>query len=175
MNTKPRFTYLENGAFALATLVIGVMTGFFWAYTFNVNLAMSEVDGSTYAAVQSLLNQNVRHFTFFIFFFGGSIFSVGALIFNIRHYRHVSFLLMIAASIVYTLGIILFTRQVNLPLNALTESWDPANLPENWQEVRDGWNLANAFRMVMSLGSFLLCLLALVVRASDRDQSAQRM
>jgi uncharacterized membrane protein len=134
---------------------------------------MSEVDGSTYAAVQSLLNQNVRHFAFFIFFFGGSVFSVGALIINVRHYRHFSFLLMIAASVVYTLGIILFTRQVNLPLNALTESWDPANLPENWQEIRDSWNLANGFRVVMSFGSFLLCLLALVVRASGGDQSPQ--
>ncbi len=39
----------------------GIMAGFFYTYTFNVNLAMLEVDGSTYAVVQSLFNENVRH------------------------------------------------------------------------------------------------------------------
>ena len=40
----------------------------------------------------------------------------------------------------YALGIVLFTRQVNLPLNHLTESWTPATLPADWAGVRDAWN-----------------------------------
>ncbi len=37
------------------------MAGFFWTYSDNVNLAMLQVDGATYATVQSLFNMNVRH------------------------------------------------------------------------------------------------------------------
>jgi hypothetical protein len=45
---------LDNGSTLLAAFVTGIMAGFFWAYTFNVNLAMLEVSGQTYAIVQSL-------------------------------------------------------------------------------------------------------------------------
>ncbi|MCB0082300.1 MAG: DUF1772 domain-containing protein [Caldilineaceae bacterium] len=163
---KRSLTYIENGFLALATLVFGIMAGLFWTYTFNVNYAMLEVDGATYATVQSLLNQNVRHFMFFLFFFGGGFFSVLALAVNWRHWRHMSFWLLALAAIIYILGVIVFTAQVNLPLNYYTESWDPQNLPADWAQVRTQWNNANAIRVGTSGAAFVLALAALVVRAS---------
>ena len=124
MNT-PMFTALENATLAIATLVFGIMAGFFWTYTFNVNLAMLQVDGSTYAEVQSLFNQNVRHLMFFVFFFGG-----GAVFFACRYRQYTSpknlpILTPHLAGVIYIAGVILFTQQVNLPLNSITESWIP--------------------------------------------------
>jgi len=46
---------------ALAVAAFGVMAGFFWTYSANVNLAMLTVDGATYATVQSAFNRHVRH------------------------------------------------------------------------------------------------------------------
>jgi uncharacterized membrane protein len=161
-----RITYLENATLALTTLVTGIMAGFFYTYTFNVNLAMLQVDGATYATVQSLLNQNVRHPVFFAFFFGGGAAAVIALAFNWKHYRAVSFWLMAAAGLLYILGIIAFTANVNLPLNAYTESWDPKALPSDWVATRDAWNNANAIRVFVSFVSFLLYVSAFVIRAS---------
>ncbi len=161
-----RFTLVENITVAVATIVFGIMAGFFWTYTFNINLAMLEVDGSTYATVQSLFNQNVRHFMFFIFFFGGGVFSVLALIANRKQWKTVSFALMAVANLTYIFGIIVFTRQVNLPLNYYTESWNPQNLPTDWMVVREQWNNANAFRVGTSGLAFLLSVAALVNRAS---------
>ncbi len=161
-----KFTYIENGTAAVATLVFGIMAGFFWTYTFNVNLAMLEVDGPTYATVQSLFNENVRHLMFFSFFFGGGALSALALLGNLRRWKTVTFWLLAAACVIYILGVIVFTAQVNLPLNAYTESWDPQNLPADWASVRAQWNSANAIRVVTSGLAFVLGLLALTLRAS---------
>ena len=64
----------------------------------------------------------------------------------------------------YALGIVLFTRQVNLPLNHLTESWTPATLPADWAGVRDAWNRANLWRSGLSLALFAASLLTLALR-----------
>lgn len=160
-------TTLENLLVGVATIVFGIMAGFFWTYTYNVNYAMLEVNGETYATVQSLFNQNVRHAMFFVFFFGGGFFSVLALFVNFRHWRTLPFALLAIASVVYIGGVIAFTSQVNLPLNAYTESWNPQNLPADWMDVRAQWNRANAIRVATSGSSFGLSVLSLVLRGAE--------
>ncbi|RDX33944.1 DUF1772 domain-containing protein [Arcobacter sp. HD9-500m-PIT-SAG02] len=161
-----KYTLLENGTLAITTIIFGIMSGFFWTYSFNVNYAMLEVSGEVYAIVQSLFNENVRHFMFFIFFFGGGIFSVVSVVANIKHRKEKSFWLIVVASLCYVLGIILFTKEVNLPLNYYTESWQPTNLPSDWSDIRAKWNEANLLRVYASFTSFILCIFAFVVRAS---------
>lgn len=70
-------------------------------------------------------------------------------------------------ALAYTLGIILFTREVNLPLNAMTESWTATTLPPDWATTRDAWNLANAWRAGCSALLFALSLAALTWRAAS--------
>ena len=159
-----RFRQSETLTVAVAVLMFGIMAGFFWTYTFNINRAMLEVDGSTYAIVQSLFNRNVRHPMFFSFFFGAGAMAVVALLVNYRHHRHVSFWLLAVAAVIYIFGIIVFTKFVNLPLNYYTESWQPDRLPTDWAAIREQWNRANAIRVVTSGLAFILALLALVTR-----------
>jgi uncharacterized membrane protein len=162
------YSPFENLTLAAAIIVFGLMAGFFWTYTFNVNIAMLKVDGPTYATVQSLFNQNVRHVWFFALFFGGGAVSVAALLANYKHRTTWAFKLLALAAAVYIAGIIFFTREVNLPLNAITEAWNPAALPSDWSVIRDQWNQANAFRVVFAGAAFLLSLAALVLRASPK-------
>lgn len=148
----------------IAVLMLGVMAGFFWTYTFNVNLATAQLDGATYATVQSLFNQNVRHGMFFLFFFGGGGATLLALAVNYQQWRTSAFWLLASAAVIYSVGIIVFTHEVNLPLNYYTESWNPAALPADWQQIREQWNSANALRVVSAGTAFVLGLLSLVVR-----------
>jgi uncharacterized membrane protein len=115
--------------------------------------------------VQSLFNKNVRHILFFIFFFGGGAAPVLALVVNYRHYRTMAFRLVALAAILYVAGVILLTSNVNLPLNRITEAWNPMAMPSDWQATRDAWNVANAWRVAASFSAFLLCLAALTGRA----------
>ncbi len=165
---QQRTTLFENASIAAAVMGLGLMAGFFGTYSFNVNDAMLSVDGPTYAVVQSLFNRNVRHLGFFVLFFGGAGIPVLALLLNRRHWRTPAFRLLALSALVYGVGVIVFTREVNLPLNALTESWDPSRLPPDWALVRDQWNQANLWRLASSVLAFAGGVGALLLRASPR-------
>lgn len=167
-------TWLENGLLAVSVFVFGIMAGFFWTYSFNVNYAMLEMNGEIYATVQSAFNRNVRHWIFFTFFFGGGWVSLIALAGNWRHRKAWSFRLLALACLLYVLGIIVFTKQVNLPLNAYTESWVPSAVPEDWQQIRVQWNQANLWRVWVSVLAFLLGLFSLLLRCQDSPVSVDK-
>jgi uncharacterized membrane protein len=143
---------------------LGIMAGFFGTYSANVNLATLQLDGPTYALVQSSFNRHVRHLLFFAFFFGpvplGLITLVTAWPQRLQAWWRLTALIVLA----YALGIVWFTRGVNLPLNQLTESWTSTTLPADWSVVRDAWNRANLWRAALSASLFALGLLSLCMR-----------
>ena len=148
----------------LTVFALGIMAGFFGTYSANVNLAMLQLDGPTYAMVQSGFNRNVRHALFFAFFFGPLPLGLLTLATSGRQGARAWGWLVAVTVLAYALGIVWFTREVNLPLNQLTESWTPTTLPADWAAVRDAWNRANLLRAVLSAGLFALGLLSLTLR-----------
>lgn len=154
-------------AHALTVLALGLMAGFFATYSVNVNLATAELDGPTYALVQSAFNRHVRHAVFFAAFFGPVPLGLLALACRWADHHRAWWRVQALVVVAYALGIVLFTRQVNLPLNYLTESWTPATLPADWATVRDAWNRANAFRALCSTALFGLALWAWQRRGRD--------
>jgi len=151
---------------AFAALWLGLMAGFFWAYSANVNLAMLQMDGTIYATVQSALNRNVRHWLFFAFFFGPPVWCALALL-AAWPSRHQGWWRGLAiAGVAYTLGIIFFTQQVNLPLNQITEAWNPQALPKDWAQVRDQWNTANLWRTLVNGATFATAVFTLAWRGA---------
>lgn len=156
---------LSRASHALALMLLGLMAGFFWTYTINVSPALAQMDGAVYAQVQSSLNRHVRHALFFVAFFGPP--GVCALALGLAaSQRHRAWWWALAGvALVYALGIIVFTREVNLPLNYRTEAWNPQALPTDWAQVRSDWNLANTWRTVCSLLCFALALWSWTVRS----------
>ena len=152
----------------LAVLWLGLMAGFFGTYSANINLAMLQMDGATYATVQSALNRNVRHALFFALFFGPPLWCALAVATAWREHRTLWWRLLAVVGVAYLLGIVFFTQQVNLPLNYTTEAWNPQALPADWAKVRDQWNAANLWRALLSLGCFATALGTLVGRLAGR-------
>lgn len=161
--------YFQAFTIALTTILFGFMAGFFWTYTFNVNVAMLEVDGETYTRMQALFNQNVRHLPFFSLFFGSVFAAAAAILANLKHYRRGFFWLFIAAAAVYLGGIIFYTQSFHLPINADLESWDLSNIPVDWRTARDAWNYGNQWRVAASATAFILGMAALFGRATAQD------
>jgi uncharacterized membrane protein len=149
---------------SLCLLAMGIMAGFFWTYSINVNLTMLEMDGPVYATVQSAFNRNVRHPMFFAFFFGPVPLAMAALLCGWSQRRRLWWWLLVLAGVAYALGIVWFTRSVNLPLNHLTESWSPSALPMDWTDIRNAWNRANDWRAIASSAIFALATLAFGLR-----------
>lgn len=164
MPHTPFLDRLSLTAQLLTVLVLGLMAGFFATYSANVNLATLELDGPTYAQVQSAFNRNVRHAGFFVCFFGPMPLGLIALASAWAQRRTAWWRLLALTVLAYALGIVLFTREVNLPLNRLTESWTPTTLPPDWAGVREAWNRANLWRSGLNLALFAASLMALVLR-----------
>lgn len=150
---------------AVAVAALGIMAGFFWTYTINVSPALLTVDGAVYAQVQSAFNRHVRHALFFTFFFGPPVVAALALAAGRRQWRRAWFAGLGVSGLLYLLGIVFFTAQVNLPLNHYTESWNPQALPTDWAQTRERWNTANLWRSGVSAAAFVLALGALTCRA----------
>lgn len=164
---------LSLGAQLLTVLLLGLMAGFFATYSANVNLATLELDGPTYAQVQSAFNRNVRHAGFFVCFFGPLPLGLLALAAAWTERRNAWWRLLALTVLAYGLGIVLFTREVNLPLNHLTESWTPATLPPDWASVREAWNRANLWRSGLNLALFAASLITLVLRLQTQPPCAR--
>lgn len=155
---------LSLAAQLLTVWLLGLMAGFFATYSANVNLATLELDGPIYAQVQSAFNRHVRHAGFFACFFGPLPLGLVSLASGWAK-RHTAWWRLLALTVLaYALGIVLFTREVNLPLNHLTESWTPATLPPDWTRVREAWNSANLWRSGLSLVLFTASLMTIVLR-----------
>lgn len=157
----------------LTVLLLGLMAGFFTTYSANVNLATLELDGPTYALVQSAFNRNVRHAGFFACFFGPLPLGLIALAAAWSDRQTAWWRLLALSVLAYGVGIVLFTRQVNLPLNHLTESWTAATLPPDWATVRAAWNRANLWRSGLSGALFVAGLIALVLRLQSGAQASK--
>ena len=127
MPPNPFLNRLTLTAQLATVLLLGLMAGFFATYSANINLATLELDGPTYAQVQSAFNRNVRHAGFFACFFGPRPLGLIALALAWMERRAAWWRLLALTVLAYGLGIVLFTRQVNLPLNHLTESWTPGH------------------------------------------------
>jgi uncharacterized membrane protein len=147
----------------LAVFWLGIMAGFFGTYSANVTQALLHVDGSVYAVVQGELNRAVRHALFFAFFFPPPAWCVGSVAAGWRMRGLWSWLLLVAA-VLYLAGVIVLTRQVNLPLNSYTESWRTSALPPDWAATRDAWNAANLWRTASASVAFALAITAITIR-----------
>lgn len=144
----------------ISTLLLGVMAGFFATYSFNVNYATFVLNGEMYATVQSLFNVNVRHAGFFVCFFGAGVFALITAVVFLQQRCSIGWF-WLAVGLVYMLGIVMFTKWVNLPLNYYTESWDVHDLPTDWEAVRAQWNQANLLRTWISGALFVMATILL--------------
>ncbi|MDX1638302.1 MAG: hypothetical protein R3281_10050 [Balneolaceae bacterium] len=82
-----------------------------------------------------------------------------------RRYRSPEFWLLLLAC---GLGVILFTHDVFLSITYEMESWNPENLPGNWQRYRTIRIEANHTRTAAATISFLCSLLAFTL-ANSKD------
>jgi uncharacterized membrane protein len=154
----------------LATCLIGLMAGFFFAFAVDVAPAMSGFDAQAYVTTQQAINRAVRNIPFALAYFGSAVtpFIAAAALYVIGRRRDAGVWLGIA--VVYLAGVFLITREINVPINNALALWNPLSPPPEWQQARDDWNLANLARCIVACASFVGAVLTL-----RRSAPAQNM
>jgi uncharacterized membrane protein len=143
---------------AAAIVLLGLMSGFFFAFAVDVAPAMAQLDGPTYVTTQQWINRVVRSVPFAAAYFGAAVlpFVVAALAFAAR--RRATGLAWLAIATLYFGAVFWVTRSVNIPINEMMAGWNPAAPPPDWAQLRDRWNDSNLLRTVAAV----LCFAAAV-------------
>ena len=139
----------------LATCLIGLMAGFFFAFAVDVAPAMRELDAQAYITVQQAVNRVVRNLPFALVYFGAAVTPLlaAAALFVAGRRRQAG--LWLAIALVYIGGVFLVTREINVPINNALALWDPAAAPAQWRQARDDWNFANLARCIVACVCFV--------------------
>ena len=146
---------LYRPAAALATVLLGLMAGFFFAFAVDVAPAMAHLDGTLYVTTQQWINKVVRNAAFGSVYFGAALMPFVVVLLAAGTGRRRTALAWAVVAIVYGAAVFWLTRSVNVPINEAVALWDPAAPPANWAELRDAWNQANLWRALASAACFV--------------------
>lgn len=139
----------------VATVLLGLMSGFFFAFAVDVVPAMLTLDATTYVTVQQVINSVVRNAVFGSVYFGSLVVTLSAAgISWIGSSRGLAWGWTVVA-IVYATLVFWLTRSVNVPINDAVAMWSPAAPPIDWTDLRDRWNASNMVRAVAAFACFL--------------------
>lgn len=144
----------------LATGLLGLMAGFFFAFWVDVAPAMLELDAAGYIHTQQAINRVVRNAAFGAAYFGAAAVPLLAAAFLLVAGRRKEAALWLAIALSYLLGVFWLTREVNVPINNALAAWNPAAPPADWATARARWNEANFVRGMANLAAFAAAVAA---------------
>lgn len=158
---------------AVATALLGLMAGFFFAFAIDVAPAMRELDAHGYITTQQSINKAVRNLPFAVAYFGSALFVFMPAWPAWRSGRRGVALGWLAVALTYFGAVFWLTRSVNIPINEALAAWNPVAPPPEWAAARERWNDANLVRAVASVACFFsaVALLALSARAGTSPAS----
>lgn len=144
-----------------APLSLGIMAGFFFAFSNPVMMAFPQLDAEVFIAAFNSINFSVRNGIFYAAFFSPLAILFAAALVD-RHNR----LIWLLALVIYAV-VVIQTRMVNVPINEFFKTVS-TEIPPDWQELRDRWALSNLIRTLLTTLAFFLALLAATRQAGKR-------
>lgn len=148
----------------ITTLMPGLMAGLFFAWSSSVMPGLARLSDAEFVSSMQSMNHAIQNPLFFNCFFGA------ALLLPISSYvYHASgrvFGFLLAATLVYWIGVMGVTIFGNVPLNQRLEAFGlTTTTPDECKALRDSfekpWNRLNYVRTLASATTLLLTILAL--------------
>lgn len=160
----------ESSVLFIATLLTGLSAGLCFIWTNTITPGIGRLDDIGYLQAFQQMNRTIINPSFFIVFIGPLFIMTIATILNRSGVQQIFYLLM-AATIIYFVGLFLITVYGNVPLNVLL---DKANLTAISIDKARGlrttfenkWNNLHLIRTISSFISFTLLLLVWQMRSN---------
>jgi uncharacterized membrane protein len=154
----------------LAGVSTAIMAGLFFAWSFSVMPGLAKLSDREFIAAMQSMNRAIQNPVFFIFFFGATVFLPLATVFNYRSGTIFGFLL--AAAIIYLIGVMGVTFLGNIPLNNALDAFrlDGSTAQEIFQQrtqFENPWVRLNYVRTLSSFISIVLLIIACVWRSEN--------
>ncbi len=139
----------------LATCLLGIMAGFFFAFAIDVAPAMAQLDASAYITTQQWINRVVRNATFGATYFGSALLPFCAAAAALWGGQRRTALAWLGIALLYFAAVFWLTRTVNVPINDALATWQASSPPSDWSQARDEWNQANLLRTWAAVACFV--------------------
>jgi len=146
----------------------GLMAGLFYAYTCSVNPGLGKLPDAGYLAAMQSINRAILNPVFLLVFMGALfILPIGTWrLFSPQ--ASTPFYLMLAASLLYAIGVFGVTMTANVPLNDKLNAFNVAAASADelarMRSVFEGpWNVWNLVRTIAAILSFLLAAWAYLI------------
>ena len=158
---------LSAGVLLVATVLMGLIAGFFYAYASSVMIGLAETDDRTFIHTMQSINATVRNAAFAPSFFGALIATAAATILQARDGRTAAFRWSTAALLLYAAAF-LITMGISVPLNNELAAAGHPDAIADLRAVRDAyegpWVRWNVARTAASTAALACLVRACVVR-----------
>lgn len=150
----------------LSALCTGLVAGLLYGYSCSIVPAFTQLSDAEYLQSFQVINRSIQNPVFFASFLG-SLICLGFCTWQ-WHQTSLPFYVLLAATVLYAIGVVGVTGIGNVPLN---ESLDALRIdsatPEELRKFRThfeaNWNQFHLVRTVCAAFSFLLTLIALKI------------
>ncbi len=172
-----RPTPLLWGLSLTSLLLMGAIAGFFYAYACSVMIGLAAVDAGTAIRAMQGINATVRNIYFAPAFFGPPVIALLTVWVAYRQGRRAMARWYAAAALVYSVGGLLLTIRINVPMNeALALAGVPADndgAVRLWAEYAGPWGFWNLMRTLLSFVAMGCCGIGLsFLQSAPRVQAS---
>lgn len=151
---------IETGLLTTATILMGLIAGFFYAYACSVMLGLARTDDRTFIASMQAINATVRNYGFAPSFFGALLVSVvAAALTQLR--RSPTRWWVTAAALLYGAAFAI-TMGISVPLNdrlaaagPVGQITDPAAVRAAYEDLWVTWNLIRTVLSTAALAALV--------------------
>lgn len=155
-----------------SALLSGLIAGLFYAYSCSVNPGLGRLSDREYLRAMQSINRAILNPIFFITFLGTFIIiPTTCIVYWNKHGFDSSCGMLIAASLVYGIGVFGVTIRANVPLNNMLDKMDltaGAGHFAKWRtDFEKPWNRYHSIRTVMNMIAFMLVITALLIRFNE--------
>lgn len=161
---------LYNSIHVISILLAGLAAGLFYGYDCSIIGGLGKLSNKEYLAAFQSINRAILNPYFFISFMGSLIALAVAAWLSYKTGNFGSFYYLLAATLVYAIGLFGITMFGNVPLNNLLDRFDISNASSEAinamrQKFETKWNMLHHIRTYAAILSFLLSIISLIKKS----------
>ncbi|ACU05463.1 DUF1772 domain-containing protein [Pedobacter heparinus] len=156
---------MKNTILFLSILTTALMAGLFYSWSISVMRGLKTLPDREFILSMQAMNRAIQNPLFFICFFGAAIFLLISCYQQFGPSLNREYYLLIAATLIYLIGVPGLTIFGNVPLNNMLDSFDVnGSSVDSLSKMRLGfeakWNYLNNMRSIAAILSTCLLLFA---------------
>ncbi|MCW3463525.1 anthrone oxygenase family protein [Chitinophaga nivalis] len=149
----------------ITAIAAALVAGIFYGYSCSVNPGLGRLPDAGYLEAMQSINRAILNPVFFLVFMGSVLFLPVSTYLEYRQGITVSFWCLLAATVIYIVGVFGVTAAGNVPLNDALDAFNikgasVAELAQQRAKFENSWNSLHTIRTWASVVSAILVIVA---------------